>query len=218
MRRSLKGLLAAAIIAAPVIAHADSITYDFTGIVTNSGGDYSSVAIGSLISGTLTLNFANADGDSTRNYGVVGSTASGWSVGTIGNPPAAMVVSSTANVDGISYVSQAPIGNSYSFIEGSGGTGAYFQAGEYVNTLSQPNTESSIELYGSGSASAYSSAGLPINVGGGTGFFAIVTNGINSEVVYNISSLSPVPLPASVWLMLSGLVGVGAMARKRRAA
>jgi hypothetical protein len=27
-----------------------------------------------------------------------------------------------------------------------------------------------------------------------------------------------VPLPASVWLMLSGLVGVGAMARKRRAA
>jgi hypothetical protein len=31
-------------------------------------------------------------------------------------------------------------------------------------------------------------------------------------------SVTAVPLPASVWLMLSGLVGVGAMARKRRAA
>ena len=31
-------------------------------------------------------------------------------------------------------------------------------------------------------------------------------------------SVTAVPLPASIWLMLSGLVGVGAMARKRRAA
>ena len=34
----------------------------------------------------------------------------------------------------------------------------------------------------------------------------------------NPSGGSPVPLPASAWLMLSGLVGIGAMARKRRAA
>jgi hypothetical protein len=29
---------------------------------------------------------------------------------------------------------------------------------------------------------------------------------------------SPVPLPASAWLMLSGVVGLGATARRRRAA
>jgi hypothetical protein len=34
----------------------------------------------------------------------------------------------------------------------------------------------------------------------------------------NPSGGSPVPLPASAWLMLSGLVGIGAMAHKRRAA
>jgi hypothetical protein len=39
-----------------------------------------------------------------------------------------------------------------------------------------------------------------------------------SSLVVSASSASPVPLPASAWLMLSGLVGVGVMARKRRAA
>jgi hypothetical protein len=34
----------------------------------------------------------------------------------------------------------------------------------------------------------------------------------------DVSVVSAVPLPASAWLMLSGLVGVGVMARKRRAA
>jgi hypothetical protein len=39
-----------------------------------------------------------------------------------------------------------------------------------------------------------------------------------SGLLVSASGATAVPLPASVWLMLSGLVGVGAMARKRRAA
>jgi len=42
---------------------------------------------------------------------------------------------------------------------------------------------------------------------------------INAIGVDNLTySTSPVPLPATAWLMLSGLGGLGAMVRKRRAA
>ncbi len=37
-------------------------------------------------------------------------------------------------------------------------------------------------------------------------------NPVNSDFTFSLSP--PVPLPASAWLMLSGLVGVGAFARK----
>jgi hypothetical protein len=43
----------------------------------------------------------------------------------------------------------------------------------------------------------------------------IAENGHTIDIT-NFEVASPVPLPASVWLMLSGLVGVGAVARKRR--
>jgi hypothetical protein len=39
-----------------------------------------------------------------------------------------------------------------------------------------------------------------------------------SGTTWSISQTSPVPLPAAAWLMLSGLGGLGAMARKRTAA
>jgi hypothetical protein len=44
------------------------------------------------------------------------------------------------------------------------------------------------------------------------------TGGYSEGPYYVSPPPPPVPLPASVWLMLSGLVGVGAMARKHRAA
>jgi hypothetical protein len=57
-----------------------------------------------------------------------------------------------------------------------------------------------------------------------TDLASVTINGVGGQpttefAVDNITvATTPVPLPASVWLMLSGLVGVGAMARKRRAA
>jgi hypothetical protein len=67
-------------------------------------------------------------------------------------------------------------------------------------------TPSSFVTNGSGYLFA-SDIGVP-NGSGGYYTGDVVTTG----------PLTPVPLPASVWLMLSGLVGVGAMARKRRTA
>jgi hypothetical protein len=67
-------------------------------------------------------------------------------------------------------------------------------------------------------------------VGFGGGPFASIANpspnsyssdwqdAAGNRTLLNSGGLTAVPLPASVWLMLSGLVGVGAMARMRRAA
>jgi len=41
-------------------------------------------------------------------------------------------------------------------------------------------------------------------------------NTVTEAAMLADGGVNPVPLPASVWLMLSGLVGVGVMARKRR--
>ncbi|MGA2708001.1 MAG: VPLPA-CTERM sorting domain-containing protein [Steroidobacteraceae bacterium] len=40
-------------------------------------------------------------------------------------------------------------------------------------------------------------------------------DGTNGGSIQNLATFTPVPLPASVWLMLSGVAGVGVMARRR---
>jgi hypothetical protein len=42
------------------------------------------------------------------------------------------------------------------------------------------------------------------------------TTGVSGGAYAGVVAASPVPLPAAAWLLLSGLVGVGAMARRRR--
>ncbi len=74
-------LLISALSAAPLVANADAITYDFTGTVYNASGSYASIAIGTSVSGTYTFNYAAAIPGQT--YGSVGSS-SNWTVAAIG--------------------------------------------------------------------------------------------------------------------------------------
>ncbi len=60
---------------------------------------------------------------------------------------------------------------------------------------------------------------VSITATGGTASPVYTYTSINAIGVDNLTySTSPVPLPAAAWLMLSGLGGLGAMLRKRRAA
>jgi hypothetical protein len=72
MRNPPKCILAAATIAAPLLAEANTVNYDFTGTVNSASGVYSSA--GSTVSGTITIYFSLANPS--------------YSTGTIGDPSA----------------------------------------------------------------------------------------------------------------------------------
>jgi hypothetical protein len=61
----------------------------------------------------------------------------------------------------------------------------------------------------------YTASGITLFTGG-LGYGTVNNVDYNDPLVSGTAT--PVPLPASAWLLLSGLVGVGAMARKRLAA
>ena len=49
------------------------------------------------------------------------------------------------------------------------------------------------------------------------GSFSLVANGATSALNYTTSAVSAVPLPAALWLMLSGLAGMGVIGRRKNA-
>jgi hypothetical protein len=209
-------------VVAPVMAHASSVTYDFTGTVYSGNGNL----VGTTVTGTYTFDYSNAISD--QSSGTIGS-ASGWSSEAIGGSgensplpvPAGLVFSSTAQDGQVSYVSAAPSSyQSGSAINGNSQTGSYsFGAVEQQIASSGASTASGMGITSSGTA-PWSSDGLPLFVANssGTGYFDILnSSGAGTIVDYTITSLTPapVPLPATAWLMLSGLGGLGTFARKK---
>jgi hypothetical protein len=209
-------LLVCAVLASPA-AFAASVTYDFTGTTTFASGDYSSIAFGTTITGTYTINVANGvPSQSSLPVLLTSDWSSNEHSGTFFGIPSnsAYVFSSTANVGAFSYQTSAVPGaySSQSYVEGYN-SGTSYQGFEEQ----APNSSygaSYFNLYNS-SGNVYSKDGLPVFSGATTGAGYFVTGG-GSFVNYNITSLTAVPLPASAWLLLSALVGVGVMARKRR--
>ena len=194
----------------PIAAEAASITYDFTGSVIQATGIYSDVAIGTTASGTYTIDLANAlPADSS---GTVGSTSAPWfreaSGGTISGTPAPSnyVFFSTGRAGSATYTTAAP-GAYESFSNVFGGSGGQsWQAQEEQNPTSGAYyTTSSVSLFNVNGA--YSSDGLPIWPGSsGLGYFFSGSDSNQSFLTYRITSLTPTPLPATVWSMLSGLI------------
>jgi hypothetical protein len=224
-------LLVCAVLASPA-AFAASVTYDFTGVITGSVGAYSSVASGTLITGTLTFDYANGSISGTvgDQLGIwVSSVQGGSSYGTA--PPSALVFSSTAQFGAFTYSSSAP--GAYSSTSSAVGQGSFgsppslvFSEQQRASSSSQ-TTFSAIDFVGDSFSSfvPYTSDGLPLLPSSSQGYTAAqLGNFLGStanDVNFSITSLTPVsltpvPLPATVWLLLSALVGVGVMVRGRR--
>lgn len=112
----------------------------------------------------------------------------------------------SARAGSATYTTAAP-GAYESFSNVFGGSGGQsWQAQEEQNPTSGPYyTTSSVSLFNVNGA--YSSDGLPIWPGSsGLGYFFSGSDSNQSFLTYRITSLTPTPLPATVWLMLSGLI------------
>jgi hypothetical protein len=225
MRNLLNGFLAAAMIAVPLTANAQAVTYEFTGAVTSVfGSDYESVPIGTPVSGTYTFDPAAAD--PTISRGSIGSYSSIWFVQNEGGPavnkpfPSTLVFSQTVIGPGISYETPAIGGTASS--SGFGGQNQTdsnlppdsFSAEEHHDFAPYQYSDSYLNL--GGSTAPYAANGLPVlslaNDYASGEFVIDDTDGLT----YNITSLTPVPLPADALLMLGGLGGLGVVGRKRR--
>ena len=237
--KKLTLILMSALVTAPQLARANAVTYDFTGTVSASQGGYSFVPLGTTVSGTYTFNLDAATPG--QGAGVVGAS-SNWVVQSDGGAanvtvstdggvahlpspvPSELVFASTVEVDGISYrtappspyVTEAWVDNQQSSLF----------AGEWNWRDSNTTTGSNLALapLKSGVLPFFAN-GLPdpseVGLAGSQGyFFYTASNSLSGQINWNLTSLSvapaPVPLPAGVWLLASGLGALGAAARKKR--
>ncbi len=216
-------LVAAIFVAVPIAANADSVTYDFTGTVTSTTGlFYGSIATGTTVFGTYTINISNAVSNQST---LPVSTAAFWNADEgsgaifgIPTPNSAYVFSSTANVGAYSYRTNPVPGAYASASYVTGNDASYMNAEEEQCPDAQDCTESNFSLSGS---NVYSPSGLPVysaSLALAKGMIYSENAGNTSTVYYNVTSLTPVPIPTSAWLMAGGLGVLGTWVRKRRAA
>jgi hypothetical protein len=241
MNRKLAFLVGGAISLAPLAALASAVTYDFTGTVPpndpNFGaGIYSSS--GPTISGSFTVDYGNAIPG--QSFGTPGSSTETWLSLAQGGAvfgtsvPAGLVFSMSFTTGGVSFTSPGIGGdgvNSSVLVNFDAITPQHTLTANEVHFFNGGYTLNSITLVASGAGGTLDANGFPLPLSpnlGNVGLlynYAVDPNGPTvtiSALAYHIDSItlrtaSPVPLPAAAWLMLSGLGGLGAMARKRKA-
>ncbi|HEY2530032.1 MAG TPA: VPLPA-CTERM sorting domain-containing protein [Xanthobacteraceae bacterium] len=221
-------LLAIAAIAVPIVADAEAVTYDFTGKVISTLGSYSAVPTGSLVSGSFTIDYANINtGQSSGTF----VSSEGFDFVNVSGAPFStplnnsFVFSQTVSGTGFSYTTTPGTFDNQSFINGTGTTSNQLFADSDVADNATQHTRTGFTLSNfSTNERPYDTNGLPLFGLSGelqNGFIVSGDNGVDqNQVLYQITSVTPVPLPASAWLLLSSIAifGVGASPRRRRQA
>ncbi len=204
---------------APLLAHADAVTYDFTGSVISATGIYASV--GGPLSGSYTIDLGAAN--PTQSSLV--STTNQWTIQTYGGAvygvsapplPTSLVFSSTLTGAGLSYSTPAvgdagelssvnglactPLASSgYSYTTCKtvfGSPNAYLANETHFYTTNGSNISSRLLLYGMGPTAPFSATGLPAfslaQYASGTLTYDD-SAGNGSQLIYSITSINGVP-------------------------
>jgi hypothetical protein len=222
MKMKVSRLLRAVIFTLPVlgasVAHANLLTngsFEDTTHFVNQGNDTDSLAVGStaMTGWTVTGGEPLAWIGPSNPFALTASPSGGsyfldltdYNAGA----PFSGVSQSIATTVGATYSLTFDLGSSQPYGLPDGVTAS---AGSHSQTFTSTNSGSQINLWQTESLSFTAT-------GTSTAISIVGNSGSNYIGLDNVSVVqTAVPLPASAWLMLSGLLGLVAMARTRRAA
>jgi hypothetical protein len=185
-------------------------TYDFTGFVYDDLGT-ATVPAGTTVSGSFTVDYDAV----TQTQGPFPSSTATWIVNSDGGLLAPSVFTETVTIGGTSYSSipTTPYGTFSQIVGGQG----QFSGTTDITDWSDIADYVAFSFYMANQVQ-YSSVGLPewssaATSLGGTYFYS-TDNGTSqgtTEWLATSLTLAPVPLPATSWLLMSGLAWLGAV-------
>lgn len=195
-------------------SYAAAVTYSYSGYIYYLAGGYVDlVPSGTAITGTFTVDLANAN--PAQSFGIVGS-ASHWALNSIGGSqygtpaPSNYLFSQTATWAGYSFTTSVSPISSRSGIAGEMGqyNSSYWSAQADNNGIF-----SNVVFNNYNGQSAYDSNGLPYMNASDSG--GLIYDGVGT-VGFNFLTVQPVPEPATAWFFGAGLLCLIGIAKRRK--
>jgi hypothetical protein len=222
-----KKIWLAAILLAPLAANAAVVTYDFTGRIfspsaLSNPSAFSNVVSGESVQGSFSFDYGAANPSQSSGtpglppWNFVSNSGSDFGLPTSGSMLSmTMTVGSGASAQVFQTLSAASL-NNQSHVS-SGGTIAWFAGSNVFIDASGDGSFATLQMNGFAGGPGFTPSGLPqFSPGADIGAFSeSLGNNAGGNFSFVIDTMTPVPLPAAAWLLLSGLGGLGAFLRKK---